>query len=252
MKFLTGLVLLLILQSAFALPAEVSLDQYLNQMAQNKTLSPFERGEAKVKSHPVYKGLVDLARAYNTKIVWSSSVASEVLKFPYHDERVKIDKTWELEGWFDEFLSPNVIVLDKETFLSTVAHEVRHAIQLGSHGKISGNWFDKLLQTNKKNAAQFQERLKKMKLNEKTRITLHTHATRLIEMCSEINAHSDEAKLGRAVGDQEQVTNNKEFVAEYKAEYIKAFKALKASEISKNEIFIEQVDEGLDKFLKQK
>jgi hypothetical protein len=246
------LVLGLQLQTANAVPADNSLDTLFKQAGQDRAHSPFERGEAKVKRHPLYKELVELARAYNTKIVWASNVAVEVLKFPYNDERVKIDNTWDLEGWFDEFLSPNEIVLDKNTFLSTILHETRHAIQLGSHGRIAGNWFDKLLQSNKRKVTQFQERLKKMKMGLKERKALHMQATRLVEMCSEINAHSDEMNLGKALGDKEQVTNNKDFVNEYKAEYTKAYKALKASEISKNEAFIENVDEGLDKFLKQK
>lgn len=249
---MTGLFLLFILQSAFALPSEISLDQFMNQIAQDKNNSPFVRGESVVRHHPLYKDLVALARAYNTKVVWSSSVPRDVLKFPYNEERMKIDLSWELEGWFDEFTNPNIIVMDKDTYLSTLTHEIRHAIQLGSHGKVSGNWFDKLLQINKKKVALFQARLKKLKMNEKNRKALHTHATRLIEMCSEINAHSDEMKIARAQKDQEQFQNNKEFVAEYKAEYIKAFKALKASEYSKNETFIEHVDKGLDRFLKQK
>lgn len=254
MKKLMSFFLLLLavhIQSAYSIPSDLSLDQVLTQLSQNREHSPFKRGETIVRRHPLYSDMVALARTYNTKVVWATSVPGEVLQFPYNDERIKVDMTWELEGWFDEFTSPNVIILDRQTYLSTLMHEIRHAIQLGSHGKISGNWFDKLLQSNKKKAAQFQARLKKMKISEKQRKHLHMQATRLIEMCSEINAHSDEIKLARAHKNQEQTSNNRDFVEEYKAEYTKAYKALKASEFSKNEAFIESVDEGLDRFLKQ-
>jgi hypothetical protein len=249
MRFLLSIVFLLTLHSAWALPSSYSLDTFIEQTAKDKIHSPFLRGEPNVKNHPLYKDIIAFARTLNTKIIWSDSVSEAVLKFPHNEARMKVSLEDEFEGWFDEFTSPNTIVLHRDTFFSTLIHEMRHTVQLGSHNKITGNWFDKVLQTNKKKVAAFIEKVKKLRLKESEKKKLQTEATKLIETCSEINAHSDEVSLARSHRSLEQVQNNKEFVAEYKAEYKKAYQFLKKHELSSNESFIPEVDKALTKFL---
>jgi hypothetical protein len=237
--------------ASFAIQAK-TLDDFIDVIQKNPQYDPFVVGEAEALRHPLNSELMEFAQKYNTTVIWTTSVAKEVLKLPFHPDRMVIKKNEALDGWFDDLVSPNSIILHQEAAFITLIHELRHAVQLGSHGLNSGTAFDRLLQQNKRRILKFHQRMIESDLAATHQERLKKAATRLVETASEISAHEGDVVLSKSYGHKETAASYLQFIREYKAEFLKDYKALKKDPFSQNEVFIEDLYQGLKEFMKSK
>lgn len=233
-------------QSVLAL----SLDDILERMAEDKEHSPFVVGLSNSENHPQYPSLVRFAEAHTTQVEWVKSVSESVLKLPFHPDRMRIRKSDEFDGWFDEYTNPNIIYLHQEAALIILVHELRHALQLGTHEQISGSWFDRALQINKKRVIDFQTRLRSVPMSAAMRHKLRKLSQRLIETCSEISAHQGDLMLALTFHQPQSKTYRK-YIGEYLLEFKNAARLLKSSKISRSELFIAELESSLEKFMQE-
>lgn len=229
-----------------------TLDDVIGTIVDNTHHNPFVIGKTKSSGHPQYSDLMDFAQKYKTTIKWVPSVAKEVLRLPFNSDRMAVKPNDKFDGWFDEFVSPNQVIMSNKAAFIILIHELRHVVHLGSHGLIEGTWFDRLLQTNKQLITQFHKKLAQSKLSALKQLELKTKSTRLIETASEISAHQGDVVLAKSFGDEEVAEAYLEFIEDYKAEFSQAFKALKKHPFSRDESFLNDIDDGLKKLILEK
>lgn len=229
-----------------------TLDDFINLIKNDSQYDPFLTGPAGAFKHPQYEELMGFAEQYHSTVKWVPSVAKEVLKLPFHQDRMSVRPTEVFDGWFDEFVLPNQVILSKKAAFITLVHELRHVVHLGSHGLTAGTKFDRLLQQNKKRIQRFQVRLVESNLPEEVKEQLKKLSTRLIETCSEVSAHEGDVVLSRSFGHDEMAESYLEFIQEYKAEFLQAFKVLKKNKFSQNEAFVNDLYVGLKEFMQEK
>lgn len=234
----------------FGLQAK-TLDDFVVQIESNQKYDPFVIGGVKAARHPLFSELMAFAKEYNTNVKWVPSVAQEVLRLPFHPSRMVIQKDQPLDGWFDELISPNRIILHDESAFITLIHELRHAVQLGTHGLNKGSEFDRLLQKNKRRIAKFHLKIAGSDLPEAEISHLKTLSTRLVESASEVCAHQGDVVLSRKYGHDDFVSSYIQYIEEYKDEFIESYKALKKNAISQNELFLDELYVGLRNYMKE-
>ena len=228
------------------------LDFYLLSIQKNTQINPFEIGEHNAKKHPLYNKLEKEAHHLGAKIEWQNSVSKRVLELPYSENRMKIKEQDEFDGWFDEYTTPNLIIIHKDATLATLVHEIRHAIHLGQHD-IDKNvhWFDFILQQNKRLISLFKVKLNQLKIAKTEREKLNKLSTRLLETCSEISAHQGDLSLAQEF-DQSLISVHQNFIKDYKNEFTRSYNLLKKNPISRNEIFVENLNLSLLQYMKEK
>ena len=191
--------IILILFFLFPFPNWASTPLFLDSY-----VSSLQRSERRSESE-----LYTFAKELNVKIEKVSSVSRRVLKLPFNPRRMKISADDQLEGWFDEYSSSNLIIIEKKATVMTLVHELRHAIHLGAHHPLMGNKLDRQIEKAKAQAKNFEE------------------GQALIENASEIVAHTDELKMAEGLGDQELQESAIYFRKEYLKEFKKRAKALR-------------------------
>ncbi len=228
------------------------LDQSIVLIKEEGSLNPFNKGESEALKHPVYKKLFLLSKMYGSVIEWHNSVSKRVLGLPYSPDRMKIKVQDEFDGWFDEYTKPNLIIIHQEASLVTLVHELRHALHLGGHKILDGNWFDVVLQKNKKKILKFHEFLEENQtsLSQAELMKIKKVSTRLLETCSEISAHQGDLILAREF-DSSFVDGYKKLIQGYKNEFNRSYNYLIKNKNSENEPFIKELKTSLDKFLKE-
>ena len=225
-------------------PFAADLDAVLQSVASERNHNPFKPGEAAALKHPVYPTLFLQAESYGSVVAWVPSVSGAVLNLPFRESRMKVSAQDEFNGWFDEFEVPNLIFVHNKASLVTLIHELRHALHIGIHGRNEGNVFDQALQKNKRRIQKFHERLFKSPLDLKTKKRLNVLSTRLLETCSEVSAHHGDLLLAEAFKNKE-AQSHRDFIAEYKLEFAKAYKALSRHPFSAGEEFVEDLNQHL-------
>ncbi len=224
--------------------AAEDLDQVLQTVASERKFNPFKPGERAAKQHPVYSKLLIMADDYGSSVEWVASVSGAVLELPFHEDRMLVSKQDEFNGWFDEFEIPNLIFIHAQASMVTLIHELRHALHAGIHGNIEGNVFDQALQKNRARIESFHTKLAKSPLDLKTKKTLKRLSTRLLETCSEMSAHHGDLLLAKAFQNEEE-QGHREFIKEYRREFLRSYKALSRHPFSQNEAFIEDLNASL-------
>ncbi|OFZ17246.1 MAG: hypothetical protein A2X86_01995 [Bdellovibrionales bacterium GWA2_49_15] len=167
-------------------------------------------GQEKVEQLPPYSELKALAHKLGSKIEWVPNVSRRVRQLPFHPARMPVSASDEIVGWFDEYTTPALIILDREAGPVTLLHELRHAIQLGHRHGVAGDKVDWAIW--------------KAKVYEsgKNRDTV----TEFIEAASEISAYSDELKIAKKCGDRELYKTAWELRREYVREFQRHYKIL--------------------------
>lgn len=225
-------------------PSGADLDAIVQAVASERNQNPFKPGETAAMKHPIYPTLFLQAESYGSVVEWVPSVSAAVLELPFNENRYKVVTSDEFNGWFDEFEVPNLIIIHNKASLVTLIHELRHALHLGVHGRNEGNDFDQALQKNKRRIQKFHERLLKSPLDLKTKKRLKVFSTRLLETCSEVSAHHGDLLLAEAFKNKE-AQSHRDFIAEYKLEFAKAYKALSRHPFSAGEEFVEDLNQHL-------
>ncbi len=244
------LILLMTLTLSF-IASSSELDHYFNQIKNDSINNPFLKGEENSLNHPLYQKLKILSLSYGSTIEWHNSVSKRVLELPFHPDRMKIKKSDEFDGWFDEFTKPNLIIIHQEASLVTLIHELRHSLHLGTHKIIESEWFDLSLQKNKKKIFQFQEKIQNTPLTKNEILKLKKLTTRLIETCSEISAHEGDLVLAREF-DQSLEEGFKSLIKDYKLEFKNTYNQLIKNSLTQNEDFVLELNIALSKYLKEK
>ncbi len=237
-----------VLFSISALAKEPTLNDLLLKLDQDTAHSPFVRGQKRATEHPLYPELLKFAKMYNAKIVWTPSVAKYVLSLPPHPDRLKVSEQDEFDGWFEEFENPNQIILDGNTAMIILVHELRHALHLGSHKLMPGSWYDLLLQRKKKEIRKFELSIQQSSLPGKEQRKLRQWLSRLIETCSEISAHQGDVMLSTTFG-RPELDSYIRFISEYKQEFLQNYNRLKDHPFTKDATFLDELLLGLQKFM---
>lgn len=242
--FVFAISLLISASAAFSVGQAFDLDDILKEVASERSHNPFKVGERAAIGHPIYATLILQSERYGSIIEWVPSVSGAVLELPFNENRYKVVKSDEFDGWFDEFEVPNLIFVHNKSSLVTLIHELRHALHLGVHGRTEGNDFDQALQTNKRRIEKFHARLLKSPLDLKTKKRLKVLSTRLLETCSEVSAHHGDLLLAEAFENAE-AESQRDFIKEYKLEFAKAYRALSRHPFSAGEEFVEDLNQQL-------
>lgn len=229
-----------------------TLDDHLVDFQRDGEHSPFVVGPTASRRHPKYLELLATAKTFRTSVRWVSSIPRAVLALPHHPDRHLPKPTDELDGWFDEFTTPNRILLHDQAPLITLIHELRHAVQLGQHGLRAGTWFDRLLQKNVRAIRRFKEKVDQTNLHASTKKKLKRLATRLVETCSEISAHEGDLILSRQFNRTFEAQSYERFIHEYQTEFENAYFELGRYPITHEETFAVELRDGLKKFIREK
>ncbi len=234
-----------------------SLDNILTKIKSNRAHNPFAIGEKAALRHPDYKKIKEFATFLNVDIKWTPSVSAYVLKLDFLEERYKVKKTDEFDGWFDEFTDPQLIIIHQESNLVTLLHEMRHALHLGRFTFISNQielaWFDQFLLNQKKNIQKYHEWI-----NQNSQYTnaqkkkYRKCATRILETASEISAHAYDVELAESFK-HPHLTSFKSFIKDYLKEHLKNQKCLlENSEKGKGINFAFNIEKRLIHFMNEK
>ncbi|MGE3388011.1 MAG: hypothetical protein AB7K41_14875 [Bdellovibrionales bacterium] len=230
--------------------ADLSLDAEIEAMLSLPEHPPFVK-EATAKQHPRYATLLELGEALNAEVRWTKSVARAVLKLPFHPDRYRFKKDSEFDGWFDEFTTPNLILIHNQATLVILVHELRHALHLGSHGLVVGNEYDRLLIQAKREIEKYQNGLnQRQDLTVAKRRRMRKLSTRLVETFSEIMAHHGDYRLTVAF-DPDAIEAQKKFMRDYRNEFRRAYQELSLDQMTKRQSFMRQLPEGLEQFWAQ-
>lgn len=253
MTFLTrrnllSLLFLLFMPMIASANANLSIDQAIEDILRSGQ-SPFISEKA-AKEHPSYEDLLFLAHQLNAEVRWVRSVAGSVRRLPPHKDRYLFSGTDEFDGWFDEFTTPNLILIHRQATLVILLHELRHALHLGSHGVVGGNKFDRAVRQAKLEVETFHQTLKAAGLSPARSRRLKKLSTRLVESFSEVMAHHGDHRLAVAFK-TENAQTQLDFMKEYELEFLQALKALKADSHSGSQGFVMKLEKSFESFRKE-
>ena len=223
----------------------LSLEQRIQFIIKERNYSPLAGGQEHVMQHPDYESLVFFADQLGVKISWVDSIAESVLALPHEQDRMKVRLEDKFQGWFEEYTHPNIIFLDRKTSLSTLVHELRHAIHLGTYGTRMGTPLDRSIQRSKAEALIFRERIEGSPLPINRIKHLRKLSIEYIETASEILAYSDEYTVAAAFQDQAEMDSAILGRNRYWRKLHRIYKALKADPVSQNETFVESLMESM-------
>lgn len=208
--------------------------------------SPFVRMSA-AKRHPFYRDLEAMAELLDADVRWVGSVAGAVRGLPFHEDRYKFSEADEFDGWFDEFTSPNLILIHRQATMVILVHELRHALHLGTHSVVGGNEYDQTLRRAKLEVVKLHQELATMGLKAVRSKRLKTYSTRLVESFSEVMAHHGDYRLAEAFG-HSSVEAQKDFIASYKAEFRRTLKALKKDPLASLQPFVKELETAFEAY----
>jgi hypothetical protein len=232
--------------------AEVrTLDTVINAIRRDREHEPFKIGESNAKKHPQYPGLMTMVERFGAEVEWVKGVSKRVLELPYNPARMKVTVKDSFDGWFDEFTTPNLIIIDRGTNILTLVHELRHVVHLGTNTIYEGTWYDLRVKQNHDRVLAFHKKISKSSLSKKDKAALKLLATRLVESCSEISAHWGDYAIAKSF-EREETEDYLGFVKEYKNEFFKSYYKLKTYPLAKNEVFISDLNDALHQFLDEK
>ncbi len=232
-------------------PSAATIDQIYAEIAKDPKNSPFVIGPIESMNHPIYSKIESLAQSYSTEIQWTPSVSQSVLQLPFHPERMIIHPTDEFDGWFDEFTSPNLLLIHNEAAMIILLHELRHALHLGRHPLLPGHWFDENLQKYKQLIDLEKKRLDQAPVDLNLKKSLLGLLTRMIEAPSEIVAHQGDVFLCQKFKKPE-LTSYLQSIQDYKKEFLKTYKSLKSSPLTKHISVLDQIYKDLQLYMKDK
>ena len=221
-----------------------TLDDVVSEMKSGQYGDPFVVGPSRAKKNLLYDDLLRIAADFNTDVKWVRSVSASVRALPFHPDRMNVKASDEFDGWFDEYTDPNQIFVHNKAALIILIHELRHAVQLGSHGKIRGTWFDQLLQRSRAKIHDFQSDLSESSLSKAWQFKLRKSSQRLLETSSEISAHRGDLELSKAYK-RPEAESYARFIKEYRAEFNRSLRVLRSHPFSKNQSFVNDLEVGL-------
>lgn len=211
--------------------------------------SPFVQERA-AKAHASYPSIEALAQKLGSRIQWTSSVSKSVLRLPFHPDRFRFDRKEEFDGWFDEFTSPNLILVHRKATLAIVVHELRHALHLGGHGFHLGNRYDRTLQRSKTEIQRFHQDLQRSGLRPSRISRLKQRSTRLLESFSEVMAHHGDLQLAQAFRHESEMTQ-RDFIRGYKSEFLRALRVLKTDPFASRQRFVSELEIAFQDYLRE-
>lgn len=205
-------------QFGLAAKAQLNLDLEIRNLLLSTKQNPFVSYPNSLR-HGSYANLKNLATQLGTQVKWTSSVASSVKQLPFNESRIIVFKDDEFDGWFDEYVTPQLILIHKQATLVTMIHELRHALHLGKHLPKSAGVYDKFLYNMNQTTIRFHQTIElDRQLTQSRKLKIKSSTKKLVETFSELIAHNGDYCLAK-IYRPDLVKSNVEFLKEYKREF---------------------------------
>ncbi len=217
------LLLLLLLLSSFANAADSALDKIKSELVLQCPRAFFEAriDNVAIWSDSGFGEMKNAVASMGVQIRIVSSVAKAVMTLPNHPLRQAVLKNDAIEGWFDQYTTPKLILLQRSTTAMTLFHELRHAYHLGQNDlSLKTGELDRLIQ--------------QLDLKSERQSNGGQTLKEIVEIISEIVAYNDEMDLYQACGYEEALRDSgqlqRDYVRQFKSK-IKKFRPKPAVEI---------------------